>query len=363
MKKREFVKSITLGSLAITGGIPLLQSCISNPEPVKSQNWVWMDWREQYTEDDWSNKFTELASLGFHGIHLQQNDKEKIEKIASLAKKAGLEIHVWIIVLLQRNEEIRKNHPDWFTISRDGKSSLETPPYVDYYTWMCPTKEPVVNYITSWAAEMAEVPDLDGVHLDYIRHCDVILPVALWKKYNIIQDKEYPPYDFCYCDDCRRKFKQQSGVDPLELDDPSSSNEWLQFRYDSVTDLVNKIALEVHGRNKKLTAAVFPTPDIAMQLVRQEWLKWDLDGIFPMIYHSFYNEDIDWIGKATSEGVKALGGKIPLYSGLFVPELTPSELKRAVRISMKNGANGITIFAEKSMKRKHRHIVGRLFSH
>ncbi len=362
MKKREFVKSIALGSLAITGGIPLLESCISNVELIKSQNWVWMSWRAQYSEDDWINKFDELASLGFHGIHLQQNDKEKIKKIVPLAKKAGLEIHVWIIVLSQTNEEIRKKHPDWFTISRDGKSSLEAPPYVDYYTWLCPTKEPVVNFITSWAAEMAEIPDLDGVHLDYIRHCDVILPVALWEKYNIIQDKEYAQYDFCYCDDCRSKFKQQSGVDPLDLDDPSSNEEWLQFRYDSVTNLVNKIAIEVHSRNKKLTAAVFPTPDIARQLVRQEWLKWDLDGLFPMIYHSFYNEDVNWIGKATSEGVKALGGKFPLYSGLFVPELTPSELKKAVRISMENGARGITIFEEKSMKRKHRHVVGRLFS-
>ncbi len=64
---------------------------------------------------------------------------------------------------------------------------------------------------------------LGSYHLDYIRYPDVILPVALWPKYNLVQDKEYPEFDFCYCDVCRDEFKNASGVDPKAIADPPST--------------------------------------------------------------------------------------------------------------------------------------------
>lgn len=357
MQKRNFVKIMALGFLATLFHAPAFSITNRLNNKSKYKHWVWMSWRKEYSKRQWKRKFSELKHLGFHGVLLHQGNKALLEQIVPLAKEAGLEIHAWIISLNHPDKQLEQEHPEWYTISGEGISSIKKPPYVSYYKWLCPTKEPVKKFIADWAVDLASIPGLDGVHLDYIRHSDVILPIGLWKKYGIVQDREYPQYDFCYCDDCRKKFKEESGIDPMELKDPSQNADWKQFRYDSVSQLVNYVAKEVHGEGKKLSAAVFPTPGIAKKLVRQEWVKWDMDEIFPMIYHSFYEEDVAWIGKATREGVEALNGKFPLYSGLFVPRLSPDELGQAIEYSLENGASGITIFEEGSMNKHHRRVL------
>jgi hypothetical protein len=100
---------------------------------------------------------------------------------------------------------------------------------------------------------------------------------------------------------------------------------------------------------KKITAAVFATPTLARQFVRQAWDTWPVDAVFPMLYHNFYQEDVDWIGRGTREGVVALKGRVPLYSGLFLPRLDPSELSRAVALSREAGASGVALFSLNSL--------------
>jgi uncharacterized lipoprotein YddW (UPF0748 family) len=272
--------------------------------------------------------------------------------MAPLAKAAGLEIHAWIIALNHRSGETKKNHPEWFTVSRDGRSTATYQPYVDYYSWLCPSRVEVREFLSERVNRLAGIDGLDGVHLDYIRHSDVILPVGLWSKYDLVQDREYPEFDFCYCDVCREQFKESEGIDPLELEDPPGNDAWLQFRYDSVTRLVNELALITKNHQTMLTAAVFPTPEIAKKLVRQDWVNWNLDAIFPMIYHNFYEKEIPWIETATREGTEALKGRIPLYSGLFIPALTPDTISEAIQYAVKGGAAGVTFFSEPGMNKK-----------
>jgi len=242
------------------------------------------------------------------------------------------------------DEWVRENHPEWFTVSREGKSSLDHPPYVGYYRWLCPTRVPVREYLRGKVEEVARQPDIDGVHLDYIRHSDVILPIGLWSRYNLVQDREYPEFDFCYCDVCRETFMAQSGRDPVELPDPPSDGEWREFRWNMVTELVSVLSTAVHARGKRISAAVFPTPTIARQLVRQAWDEWPVDAVFPMVYQRFYNQEVPWIGEATKQGVSALAGRIPLYSGLYLAQLSPEELGEAARHARYAGAAGVSLF-------------------
>ncbi len=350
MKKRDFIRVMSLGAVGITIGTPLLNACKSLHNNPGMPVWVWMSARGGST-GQWKKKFRELTRLGVSGILIQASE-EQYPELASLAKKAGLEIHAWIVVLNHRNRETMDQHPEWFTVSREGKSTIEYPPYVGYYSWLCPSRIEVREFIAERVDRLAKIENLDGVHLDYIRHSDVILPVGLWSKYNLVQDKEYPEFDFCYCDVCREQFKQQQGIDPMEIEEPAEHKEWLQFRYDSVTRLVNELAEITRDHGKKLTAAVFPTPEIAKKLVRQEWLAWNLDAVYPMIYHNFYEEDISWIETATREGTGALNGRFPLYSGLYIPALTPENIGQAVQYAMTGGAAGVTFFNERAMSRK-----------
>jgi hypothetical protein len=202
-------------------------------------------------------------------------------------------------------------------------------------------------YLRNLVDRTAADPRVDGVHLDYIRYCDVILPRALWGKYGLVQTHELAPYDFCYCDVCRSTFEAQSGTDPLDLPDPTRDEAWRRFRWDSVTGLVKECRDAVHARGKTLTAAVFPTPTLARRLVRQAWDEWGLDGVFPMLYHSFYLEDLPWIGAGVEEGVAALtaaGDGTALRAGLYLPSLDPDALGEAVGIARDAGAQGVSLF-------------------
>lgn len=184
-------------------------------------------------------------------------------------------------------------------------------------------------------------------------YSDVILPIGLWDKYDLVMDREYPEFDFCYCDVCIQKFKEQTGLDLSGLEDPSQNKEWRQYRHDSITQLVNRLAEVAHQKGKLLTAAVFPTPTIAKKLVRQDWVNWRLDMVYPMVYHSFYEKDVAWIKEAVHEGIEALNGKAPLFSGLYIPSLEPDELAEAIDKSFAGGAAGICLFGYEGMNEDH----------
>jgi uncharacterized lipoprotein YddW (UPF0748 family) len=113
--------------------------------------------------------------------------------------------------------------------------------------------------------------------------------------------------------------------------------------------MVNQLYDLVHKNNKVLSAAVFPTPDLSKQRVRQDWVNWKLDYVMPMIYQQYENKPVEWIETATSEGVKALAGKFPLFSGLHLYQLTPEEFGLAASLSLKAGASGIVLFTGNKM--------------
>jgi uncharacterized lipoprotein YddW (UPF0748 family) len=121
--------------------------------------------------------------------------------------------------------------------------------------------------------------------------------------------------------------------------------EWKQYRLNKVKAIVDDAFKIARGYDKMLTAAVFPYPEMADHMVRQRWDKWQIDAVLPMIYHNFYNEELDWIGYATKQGVHDLEGKgVALHTGLFVPEMTADDLARAISFARENGAAGVSLF-------------------
>jgi uncharacterized lipoprotein YddW (UPF0748 family) len=154
-----------------------------------------------------------------------------------------------------------------------------------------------------------------------------------------------PEYDFCYGHHTREAFKAFCGRDPLEIKDPGSDQQWLHFRYNSVTNLVKQLAAEAHSHRKQITAAVFPTPRMARKICRQDWDKWPLDAACPMIYHSFYLEPVSWIGEAVLENIQAV--TFPIYAGLYMPAFkTDAEFRQAIRLVHKRGGAGISLFGD-----------------
>jgi uncharacterized lipoprotein YddW (UPF0748 family) len=334
MRRRGFVGLVGRAGLSLAGW----QASATVPQ----KHWAWVHGGGQRTPDAWRRQFARLRAAGLHGVHVGGGDTTIL---SSAAREAGLVFSRWTWALNRSADaQVKADHPEWFTVSREGNSSLSHPPYVSYYQWLCPTRPEVRRYVAEVFGAVARDPAVDEVHLDYVRHCDVILPVALWPRDNLVQDRELPPYDFCYCEVCRAAFRAQAGRDPLALPDPSRDVEWRRFRWDSVTGLVREVARAVRAGGKPLTAAVFPTPAIARRLVRQAWDEWPLDAVFPMTYHGFYSEGVSWIGGAVREGLAALPEGRPLYAGLYLPDLPPADLGVAVRSAMQAGAAGVSVF-------------------
>ena len=362
MHRRRFTKTV----LAVSGGLALsrLSSCsTSNPPTQKPMpdNWIWIRPNLEWTDDQWKENFDLIKGIGIDAIVPQVYNshhtlfdhpilpvKERwLEKILPIAHQAGLQVHAWMWSMPLNVPEMIEKHPDWFSVNRAGNPSHTNPAYVGYYKFLCPCHPEVQEFVAGNVEALAKIEDLDGIHLDYIRQPDVILAEALQPKYDIVQDKEYAQYDYPYSERCRNAFKEKSGIDPMDLgDDAPAHQAWRQFRYDTVSNIVNNHAVPKAKRyKKKITAAVFPN----WESVRQQWQTWDLDGFLPMLYHGFYNENIDWIGDQVAKNQKLLVKEKPIYAGLFLPHLKPDELRLAYNSAINGGAKGISLFAYGNM--------------
>ena len=357
-----------IGAHASPFGHRLLAAETSESPPRSlPRNWLWMTPRDAPTDDHAKRLFEKAKAAGvdavvpevYNGDHayfehphpLVHTRANFLERIIPLAHEAGVEVHAWMWTVPCNNREIMQNHSDWYAVNGQGDPAHSNPAYVRYYKFLCPRRPEVREFIEGNVQALARIGDLDGVHLDYVRLPDVILARGLWKRYGIVQDREYPQYDYCYCEHCRNEFRQKTGIDPLaDLEDPAASDEWRQFRYDSVSRLVDeRLAPAARDAGKLVTAAVFPN----WWNVRQEWHTWNLDAFLPMLYHTFYEEDIAWIGDQTRAALERFEKPKPIYAGLFVSSLPPDALAEAIASSKTGGASGVALFSAGSMKDAH----------
>ena len=304
--------------------------------PREVRNWLWMRINKR-TDAEWQKWFALLKECGISGVMFEGYD----ENIYRMCKEAGLEAHYWKWTMNRR--ELLDKHPDWYAVNRKGESCHDKPAYVDYYRFLCPNHKGVAEYLAEDYVKEAHKPYVDGVHLDYVRMPDVILPVSLWKNYGIEQKEELPEYDYCFCEVCRSLFKEKTGQDPLELKYPMENQSWINFRLDAITRVVNAVTKAVKADHKTISAAVFPGPSMARRMVRQDWGQWSLDAYYPMIYNKFYYEGPEWIGRSVKDSVETVNGRAKIYAGLMFGDIK-DKFEEALDEAYDNGASGISFF-------------------
>ncbi|NGY37773.1 family 10 glycosylhydrolase [Flavobacterium sp. XN-5] len=308
---------------------------------------TWITSSKDKTNEAYTAEFKRYKAAGIDEVLINTStDPKELARLVPIAKEEGLKVHAWIMAVNRPGDSIALQHPEWYMVSREGKSCFDTRPYVGYYQWLCPTRTESRNHILGLVEGLAKVEGIESVHLDYIRFPDIFLPIGLLPTYNLKQETEMAEYDFCYCDACVSAFEKEHHKNPRDSKNTSIDMEWKQFRLNAIKALVADAYKIVHDNNKKLTAAVFPYPEMADHMVRQRWDKWDIDEVYPMIYHGFYNEEIDWIGFATKQGVEDVASKnIGVNTGIYIPPFkSAEELKQAIRYAKENGAKGVTFF-------------------
>jgi len=290
-------------------------SCVSikqNDTRLSPKIYVWTRGYNNPSIEELQARFLDYKKKGITGvIYAAGPQPKRYEQIAQYAHEIGIEFQILLPAMIQYKQVGLAD--SLYMVNRLGASSYDLPAYPRNH-FLCPSREGVYEFLAEQYGKLLDIPFVDGIQLDVIRFPDVILAPALWEKYGVVMDQEYPKYDYCYCERCVQDFRKQTGINILTIEDPSQLEEWKQFRYDLITTLVNRLANLAHSKNKKISAAVFPGPhSIAKKLVRQEWQQWKVDAFFPMNYNDFYQESPTWLGDICKEEVEAVEGKIPIY--------------------------------------------------
>lgn len=301
--------------------------------------WTWANYR---SGDNFDSLCTVINQVGIDGVVLNCDTPEEFEYVIPIAHAHGIKVFSSLCTLNPENEgaKLMKEHPEWLSVNRLGQSLADTRAYVDHYRFLCPALPEVREYLCDMVRAQCEIEGLDGISIDFHRFVDVILPTTMWQKYNVVQDWELPEFDYGYHPEMIRLFKENYGYDPREQEDPSMDEKWVQFRCDQITGLANIFADIVHSYGKVMAASPFPTPKIARRMVRQEWGKWNLDIVFPMVYYLYYTQDPSFCYDCMVENVRDKNPGSTLYCGIKYREDIVPAMDEAIR----GGAQGIAIF-------------------
>lgn len=139
------------------------------------KHWVWTNPDLKDTEQQLAERYQKYYEAGIRGIFFE-NDSEKHFRAAKAQK---IEAHRWIWTMNRSEKTLLDSHPEWYAVNRKGESCADHPPYVNYYRWLCPSREEVKQYLENDYANALKNYYVDGIHLDYVRFCDVILPAGV----------------------------------------------------------------------------------------------------------------------------------------------------------------------------------------
>ncbi len=293
----------------------------------------------------WSKEFHNYAEAGVN-VLIIGGTAEQIAALTPLATQNGMQVYAWLWAVNRPGDDIALQHPHWYAVNRNGKSchAPHDRPFVEYYQFLCPNSTEARAHLLNEVDKLAALPGIIGIQLDYMRLPDVILPRGLWENYGLDMSRELPEYDYCYCDRCKELFRAKYGRAPHTEAD--KDEEWREFRLQSVADYANALIARIHSHNLCSACAVFPTPQIAAQLVRQDWSRFHIDLALPMVYYSFYNETPQWSANCTREATQQTHARIPLAPGLHLPDTTPAQFPEELSRLHAASPAGIGIFCD-----------------
>ena len=325
-------------------------SCLSAVSCKEAQKdypmfWTWMEDREGL---DLDSLFVHIKEAGIDGLMLYVPDEDSYHKAASLAKENDVTLYAWIWTLRPRGdrEQLLKEHPDWFDYNINGVSLVDQRPYLDSYAFLSAALDEVREYVRGNIRRVCEIEGIEGICLDYCRVVDRILPISLSYKYEKPHDSIfYPEYDYGYHPEALKKFEAEYGYDPRKTEDPTRDSLWCAFRERMITEVANIAAEVARSYGKKVCASPFVSDDLASVMVGQNYAKWDLDLVFPMVYSDFYTMEPGFVYDAVSQNMMEKNPKTEIFCGLGA-ELGGSyeRLLEDMDAAFSAGAQGISLY-------------------
>jgi hypothetical protein len=140
MNRRSFLRRAGAGAIGWAGVASGVSCRTPGAGPaVATRNWIWTGVNADASEAEQRRRFGEFREAGIDGVLFGGVD----ERVFALAREHGLESHAWIWTLCRGSRELRREHPEWYCVSREGRSTADHPPYVGYYRFLCPSRDGV----------------------------------------------------------------------------------------------------------------------------------------------------------------------------------------------------------------------------
>ncbi|MFK7897384.1 MAG: glycoside hydrolase family 10 protein [Myxococcota bacterium] len=230
-------------------------------------------------------------------------EADVLADLIARAQAKGLRVHAWVNVLSLSTRKdaamIRDLGRDAILVDRQGRSILDYPdfelPQPDRRYYRMGTRgiyldpaHPAVRerIVMTYLDLITRYPELDGLHLDYIRHPGV-LPFSPGSRFGV-------GLEFGYGAPSRARYRAETGrPDPIEGAKPGvvrGASAWDDWRRHQVTTLVEEIASVTRTARPGLvvSAAVIAYMDRAYLSLAQDWKGWleagSIDLAIPMVY-------------------------------------------------------------------------------
>lgn len=273
---------------------------------------------------------------------------DPLRRLIGSAHARGQRVHAWFNALsLARNAAapvLETLGPGAVLVDREGRNLLDYPDHdvpipARWHTrlgtpgiWLDPAAPGVIEYLEGALDDLiAAAPDLDGLHLDFIRH-PIALPIVPGSRFDV-------GLDFGYGAASKQRFAAENGGGFRRGD------AWDAFRRERVSDVVRRLRARLPP-GWELSAAVLPWADRAYLAAMQDWRGWLESGELDFAVAMAYTRD-DTLLRYVAHGLRGgVGGDrvwIGLGTWLFADR--PERARAQVDIALAPVPAGIALFS------------------
>ncbi len=278
---------------------------------------------------------------------------DPLARLLDRARARGLEVHLWINVLLTAHfglalppGHVLRSHPDWVMVPKSmAKAGLGAHPRdllrlvrdaargdsdVEGY-YISPFAPAVTAHLEAVVRELLEGYAVDGLHLDFIR---------------------YPGPDYDYSRAALEAFRRARGGGGDLLSGPLRDPQGFDaLRRDRLTRLVARLSAVARGVKPGLlvSAAVAPDEAHAVSQRFQDWPRWLDDGYLDAICPMAYTPDSRIFRAQIERAVARTPPKALVWAGIGAYRLTVDGTVEKIRLAREAGAAGILVFSHESL--------------
>ena len=271
-----------------------------------------------------------------------------LPRLIEHAHGRGLRVHAWFNALsLAGNRDapiLRAVGPDAVLVDRLGRSlldypALEVPAPDGLHTrmgtpgvWLDPSTPGVIEFLEAAVDDLVRaLPELDGLHLDFIRH-PIALPIVPGSRFDV-------GLDFGYGQPAVAGFEAETGRSFRRGD------AWDGFRRERVSEVVRRLKARL-PQDWEQSAAVLPWADRAYLSAMQDWRHWLERGWLDFAVAMAYSRD-DVLLRYVAEGLRGgvAGERVWLGLGTWLFIRDPARARAQLQIAQAARPAGVALFS------------------